>query len=85
MMKPHDLCGFQVRAARALLGWSVSDLAVTSGVSQDAIRKAEVAIGELPISEKAIRLLMIAFATHHVVFTKDFSRIGVALDLRERA
>ncbi len=84
MIQPHHLRGFQVRAARGLLGWSVSDLASTSGVSQDAIRKAEAAVGDLPLSAKAIRLLLIAFATHKVVFTKDFSRIGVALDLRER-
>ncbi len=37
----------QVKAARALLAWSQSDLAAASGVSEPTIKRLEAADGEL--------------------------------------
>jgi DNA-binding transcriptional regulator YiaG len=39
------LTGAQIRAARALLGWSAQDLANRSGVSYSAVQRAEAADG----------------------------------------
>lgn len=37
----------QVKAARALLGWSQADLAAASGISEPTIKRIEAADGEL--------------------------------------
>ena len=37
----------QVKAARALLGWSQSDLAANSGISEPTIARLESAYGEI--------------------------------------
>ena len=39
------ITGAQIRAARALLGWSASDLAEKSGVSHSSIQRAEAIDG----------------------------------------
>lgn len=45
----------QVKAARALLGWSQSDLARHSGVSEPTIARLEAADGELGGREETIQ------------------------------
>jgi hypothetical protein len=48
----------QMRAARALLRWSALDLATASRVGVATIRRAEVVIGEIPVTlanEAALR------------------------------
>jgi ribosome-binding protein aMBF1 (putative translation factor) len=42
-MKTTPLSGAQIRAARALLNWSAVDLAQSSSVGVNTIRRAEVA------------------------------------------
>ena len=42
-MKSRPLSSEQIRAARALLGWSASDLARESALGVNTIRRAEVA------------------------------------------
>ncbi|WP_029042577.1 helix-turn-helix domain-containing protein [Cucumibacter marinus] len=75
----------QIRAGRALLGWSVQDLAERAGVTVATVKKAESSPGEAD-EVRAAKLAAICGALNAsgVVFTKDLSRLGVALDLRGR-
>jgi len=84
MPQPHQVKPFQITAGRALLGWSISDLSSVSGVSVASIRRAEAAIDESPLKPTDTLKLLYAMGASGVVFTRDLSRIGVALDLRKR-
>jgi len=56
--KKSTLSGAQIRAARALLRWSASDLARESALGANTIRRAEVAADETSLTaanELAIR------------------------------
>jgi ribosome-binding protein aMBF1 (putative translation factor) len=56
--KKNTLSGAQIRAARALLRWSASDLARESALGANTIRRAEVAADETSLTaanELAIR------------------------------
>lgn len=44
-MPPHRLTGCQARAARAMLSWSVRQLAQNSGISDSSIRRIESVFG----------------------------------------
>jgi transcriptional regulator with XRE-family HTH domain len=44
-MPPHRLTGTQARAARAMLTWSVRQLAQHSGISDSSIRRIESMFG----------------------------------------
>lgn len=44
-MPPPQLTGCQVRAARAMLNWSVRQLAHRSGISDSSIRRIEAVFG----------------------------------------
>jgi transcriptional regulator with XRE-family HTH domain len=44
-MPPHRLTGSQARAARAMLTWSVRQLAHHSGISDSSIRRIESVFG----------------------------------------
>jgi transcriptional regulator with XRE-family HTH domain len=74
----------QLRACRALLGWSMKDLSDHSGVSVAMIKRAEMSLGEPDIQENKLAALCGALHSAGVVFTVDLSRVGVALDLRRR-
>jgi ribosome-binding protein aMBF1 (putative translation factor) len=53
-----NLFGSQIRAARALLGWSAADLAKASSVGANTIRRAEVEDGILSMTaanQRAVR------------------------------
>ena len=74
---------FQIVAARGLLGWSPTDLALAAGITMYQVMKLEKEPGDL---EPTKHLLAVASAltAKGVVFTRDMSRIGVALDTRPR-
>lgn len=74
----------QLSAGRALLGWSIADLADKSGVSVAAIKRAEASNGEPDIPAAKLAAICGAMHAAGVIFTKDLSRIGVALDMRRQ-
>lgn len=53
----------QVRAARALLGWSQEDLAARAGVSVATIRRQEPGHGQFLAGEEVLRKIAAAFET----------------------
>jgi predicted transcriptional regulator len=84
MISTDDVKAFQIRAGRALLGWSPADLANVAGVGTEVVRRAEASPGDV-VNAKPRELLAIltAMNKHGVVLTRDLSRFGVALDTRE--
>lgn len=78
---------FQLRAGRALLGWSAGDLANVAEVKIEAVRRAEACQRDqiVGVSEQAILAMLDALHKHGVVLTKDMSRFGVALETRSEA
>ncbi|WP_404404913.1 transcriptional regulator [Pelagibacterium halotolerans] len=74
---------FQLVAARGLLGWSEKDLALASGISLYAVKKLEGTPGDLEPSKNLLAVAQ-ALTSKGIVFTKDLSRVGVALDTRKR-
>lgn len=74
---------FQIRAGRALLGWSAADLAKASGVSASSITRAETAEGQVPLKADILVLLIRALRRGGVDFVKQGDKIGVVLDTTE--
>jgi hypothetical protein len=68
----------QMRAARALLRWSALDLAKASKVGVATIRRAEVAEGEVPVTQANEAALRRALEAAGVEFTNG-ERPGVRL------
>lgn len=63
----------QIRAARAMLKWTASDLADASGVGVATVRRIELA-EKLPSSNvKTIELIRIAFESAGIVFVGSHS------------
>jgi transcriptional regulator with XRE-family HTH domain len=58
----------QIKAARALLGWSQSDLAHNSGISEPTIARLESVDGQLGGREETIRKIRAAFETRGIEF-----------------
>lgn len=66
---PADmLVGSQIRAARALLRWSISDLAQRCGVSVPAIQRAEQAEGMPNMQTKNLAAIKTTFEESGVLF-----------------
>jgi DNA-binding XRE family transcriptional regulator len=61
----------QIKAARALLGWSQSDLARHSGISVPAIARLEAANGELGGRGKAARKIRTALEASGIEFIEE--------------
>ncbi|MEM6421694.1 MAG: helix-turn-helix domain-containing protein [Pseudomonadota bacterium] len=59
----------QVKAARALLGWSQTDLAESSGVSEPTIKRLEAEDGEIGGREATKKAIQSALETAGVEFT----------------
>lgn len=73
----------QIRAARALLRWSSSDLADKSGVGSATIKRMEVMEGVPKGNIKTLMALKAALESGGVVFTgSPQSQPGVYLDLQ---
>jgi transcriptional regulator with XRE-family HTH domain len=58
----------QLRAARALLGWSQSDLAARAGLSRPTVKRAETE-NDLPVSDEAKAKMQAALEAAGVEFT----------------
>jgi transcriptional regulator with XRE-family HTH domain len=73
----------QIKAARALLGWSQADLAKRSGVSEPTIARLEAAEGQLGGREETIEKIRIAIEVAGIEFIKDNGG-GPGVRLRKR-
>ena len=65
------MTGAQLRAARALLGWSAQKLASTSGVGVTTIRKNELADGPVTMIRANVEVLTRTFETAGVEFIPE--------------
>lgn len=61
----------QIKAARAMLGWSAAELAKVSGVGQATIRRYELQDGIPIASTKILMQLKVAFENEGIEFTGD--------------
>lgn len=66
--KPGALTGFQIRAGRGMLKWSVRDLAEKTGISPGIIRRLEDNDGPLDTSDEAVQAIHAAFTQAGVEF-----------------
>ena len=70
----------QVKAARALLGWSQSDLAERSGVSEPTVARLESVEGELGGRARTAELIVSALTAAGVEFIYEHGGVvGVRL------
>jgi predicted transcriptional regulator len=68
----------QVKAARALLGWSQNDLSRASGVSEPTIKRLEAGGGDLGGRQATINAIRAALESGGVEFTNG-NQPGVRL------
>ncbi len=61
----------QLKAARALVGWSQEDLAASSAVSIPTIRRLEAAEGPLGGRESTVAALISALTAAGVIFIEE--------------
>jgi ribosome-binding protein aMBF1 (putative translation factor) len=83
ILAPERIAGFQIRAARAVLGWSAQDLARESSVSLRTIRRAEVSEVHTDMTvanERAVRRALEAAGVEFI----DESGGGPGVRLRKR-
>jgi transcriptional regulator with XRE-family HTH domain len=81
---PDSITIRQVKAARALVGWSQSDLADHSGMSEPTIARLESTEGRLGGRQKTIRRIRGALESAGVQFTNG-DQPGVRLSKRAAA
>ena len=75
----------QIKAARAMLGWSALDLAEASGVGPATIRRYEVQNGIPSANTKVLKELMSALECEGIEFSGDpLINPGVTLYLGKR-
>src|SRR5262249_41234153 len=76
----------QVKAARALLGWSQADLAAHSGISEPTVARLESRDGELGGRERTAQKIQRAIVTAGVEFLdENGGGLGVRLRKRQRS
>lgn len=68
---PAPLCGALIRAARALVGWSLADLAAASGVSVSTLRRIEETDETHPRRTAALKALQRTLEQAGVVFARS--------------
>jgi predicted transcriptional regulator len=73
----------QVKAARALLGWSQGDLAKRSGISEPTIARLEALDGTLGGREETSRRIQVAIEQAGIEFI-DENGGGAGVRMRER-
>ena len=79
------ICSGQIKAARAMVGWSAQDLADESGVGPATIRRYEMQVGIPSGNTRVLALLKTTLERAGVVFTGDpLSNPGVTLDLTKQ-
>jgi transcriptional regulator with XRE-family HTH domain len=72
------MTGAQLRAARALLGWSAQELATASGVGVTTIRKNELSDGPVTMINANVEVITRAIEAAGVEFT-NHSQPGVRM------
>jgi transcriptional regulator with XRE-family HTH domain len=72
----------QLRAARALLAWTMEDLAARSGVSSRTIRRAEET--DQAVAVRTLRRLAAAYEAAGIEFLGENNDRGVGLRFRRR-
>ena len=73
----------QVKAARALIGWSQGDLAMRSGVSEPTIARLETVVGQLGGREGTTQKIRTALEAAGIEFI-DENGGGPGVRLRKR-
>lgn len=81
-MSTDKLSVQQLKAARALLGWSQRDLAAASGVSLPTIRRIEAGGGELGGRQSTTDAIRLAVERGGVEILHKSKRGGVGVRLR---
>ena len=72
--------GEQIRAARAMLGWAVSELATRAGVSWRTIQRAEAAGAGVPRMHIAtLEKIRAALEAAGIEFTQNAGGTGIRL------
>ena len=80
------ICSGQIKAARAMLGWSAQGLADASGVGPATIRRYEMQVGIPSGNTRVLALLKATLEEAGVTFTGDpLVNPGVTLNLDMRA
>jgi predicted transcriptional regulator len=75
----------QIKAARALLAWSQSDLADRSGISEPTVARLEAVDGELGGRDDTTRKIRAAIETAGIEFiSENGGGVGVRLNKRQR-
>ena len=80
----NALSAAQIRAARALLGWSADELSRESAVSLRTIRRAELAQGNTSMTSANDLAIRRAFERAGVIFIDDNGG-GPGVRLRQRS
>ena len=70
----------QIRAGRALLGWSQEELSRQSGVSANTVKRIEKGNGPIAARFQSIERLVDAFARSGLRFQNDETTISVTLE-----
>ena len=79
------ICAGQIKAARAMLGWSAQGLADASGVGPATIRRYEMQVGIPSGNTRVLALLKATLEEAGVTFTGDpLVNPGVTLNLEMR-
>jgi predicted transcriptional regulator len=73
----------QIRAGRALIGWSQIELSQKSGVSLNTIKRLEAGEGPIKARLQSVQKIIDAFIRHGLSFQNDVGRIGIVLVLDE--
>jgi len=74
----------QIKAARALLGWSQSDLADRSGVSAPTIKRLESSDGDLGGRDETVTAIRSALEAAGVAFMADGEMVSGGPGVRLR-
>jgi transcriptional regulator with XRE-family HTH domain len=74
----------QIKAARALLRWSQTDLARASGISEESVKRLEADISSLGGRSSTIEKLVAAFEKSGVIFDEAGQRGSPNVYLQER-
>lgn len=71
----------QIKAARALLGWSQADLMEQTGISKPTIARMEQSDGDVRGHKVTLAMLNRVFADAGIVFLQDDEGYGVRLNI----
>jgi transcriptional regulator with XRE-family HTH domain len=72
----------QIKAARALLGWTQKDLAVFAGVAAPTVARIEAIDGEFRASGHTSTRILRAFRSAGIIFASGEDGVGVTANAR---